>query len=313
MFLTGVDITLKRFHDTTRICGYIPRPCFAAALSPDALLSAAGEILQAIDETKNLADAIDKVHSGQSIHRAFEIFPSIRSRRWIRCLIRPVSDWAFSQMMAELDRQGADAAYLFYRAIQGSRDSAQLVGRMFETKVHVFLRSITTPRTFTAYSLDDRSNTFDIEFSSSMTHHTFGAKQYFTGRLASSVNKRESCYLKPLSRCFATFDSFLYQPENFLPGCRSLIGLQVTTAYEHPISVLGLKELQACLTPKIPALKALRPTTAEKLILLFVVPEPMGASFRKMQFKGKAAHWDAKLTQFVLELPEPEVIRSLQV
>src|SRR5882762_5029026 len=100
--------------------------------------------------------------------------------------IRPVSDWAFSQMVAKLDRQGADAAYHFYRAIQGSRNSAELVGRMFETKVHVFFQSITTPRTFTAFSLDDRSTTFDIEFSSSTTHYTSGAKQYFTGELASS-------------------------------------------------------------------------------------------------------------------------------
>ena len=87
MFLTGIDITLKQFHDTTRICGYIPCPCFTAALSPDTLLSAAGKILHAINETKNLVDAIVNVHSDQLIHRAFEIFPSIQSRRWIRCLI----------------------------------------------------------------------------------------------------------------------------------------------------------------------------------------------------------------------------------
>jgi hypothetical protein len=310
MFLAGVDITLKRFHDTTSICGYIPRPCFAAALSPDALSSATREILQAIEETENLADTIIKVHNGQPIHCAFEIFPSPLSRRWINCLIRPVSDWAFSQMVIKLDRQGADAAYYFYRAIQGSRDSAELAGRMFETKVHAFFQSITTPRSFTALSLDDRSTTFDIEFSSNTTHYTFGAKQYFTGELASSVNNRKSCYLKPLSHYFATFDSFLYHPEIFLSGCQSPIGIQVTTAYEHRISVLGLKELQACLNPKIPPLEALRPTPAEKLILLFVVPESMAASFRKMQFKGKAAHWGKKIAQFVLELPEPEVIRS---
>ena len=158
--------------------------------------------------------------------------------------------------------------------------------------------------------LDDRSTTFDIELSSSTTHYTFGAKQYFTGKLASSVNNRKSCYLKPLSRYFATFDSFLYQPEIPLSGCQSLIGFQVTTTYEHRISVVGLKELQACLNAKVPALKALRPTSAEKLILLFVVPEPMAASFRKMEFKGKAAHWGQKIAQFVLELPEPEVVRS---
>jgi hypothetical protein len=303
-------MTLKRFHDTTSICGYIPRQCFAAALSPDALLSAGRVILDAINETKNLEVAITRVHNGQPIHRAFEIFPSPNSRRWINCLIRPVSDWAFSQMMAELDRQGADAAYHFYRAIQGSRNSAELVGRMFETKAHAFFRSITKPRSFTAFSLDNRSTTFDIEFSSTTTHYTFGAKQYFAGELASSANNRKSCYLKPMSRYFATFDSFLYQPEIPLSGCQPLIGFQVTTAYEHRISVLGLKELQACLNPQVPVLKALRPTPAKKLILLFVVPEPMAASFRKMQLKGKAAYWGEKIAQFVLELPEPEVIRS---
>jgi len=87
MFLTGVDITLKRFHDTTSICGYIPLPCFAAALSPDALLSATREILEAIDETKNLADTIVKVHNGQPIHCAFEKFSSPKSKCWINCLM----------------------------------------------------------------------------------------------------------------------------------------------------------------------------------------------------------------------------------
>lgn len=249
------------------------------------------------------------MHSGQPIHRAFEISPSPQNRHWINCLIRPVSDWAFSQMVTEMDRRGADAAYRFYIAIQASQDSAGLIGRMFETKVHAFFQSITTPRSFTAISLDDRSITFDIEFSSNTTHCTFGAKQYFTSELASSANNHKSCYLKPLSRNFATFDSFLYHPENFPSGCQSLIGIQVTIAYEHRISVRGLKELQACLNG-IPSLKALRPTPAEKLILLFVVPERMAASFRKMQFKGKAAHWGEKITQFVLGLPEPEVIRS---
>jgi hypothetical protein len=310
LFLADVDITLKRFHDITSICGYIPRRCFAAGLSLEALSTATRIILTAIDETKNLSDTVAKVDNGRPIHHAFEIFPSPESRRWINCLVRPVSDWAFSQMMVELGRQGADAAYHFYEAIQGSRDSADLVGRMFETKVHVFFRSITTPRSFTAFSLDDRSTTFDIKFSSSTTHYTFGAKQRFAGKLALSVNNRESCYLKPLSRYFATFDSFLYQPEITLSGSQPLIGFQVTTAYEHRISVVGLKELQACLNPQVPPLKTLRPTQAKKLILLFVVPEPMAASFRKMQFTGNAAYWGEKITQFVLELPEPEVIRS---
>jgi hypothetical protein len=190
-------------------------------------------------------------------------------------------------MMAELDRRGADAAYQLYRDIQGSRDSTELVGRMFKHKAHAFFRSITTPRSFTILSLGDRSTTFEIGFSSNTTHYTFGSKQFFTGQLASSVNNHQSCYLKPLSCHFATFDSFLYQPEIPQSGCQPLIGFQITTAYEHHISVLGLTELQACLTRRVPALKALRPTTAEKLILLFVVPEPMAASFVKNVIRGE--------------------------
>ena len=112
LFLADVDMTLKRFHDTTSICGYIPRQCFAAALSPDALLSAGRVILDAINETKNLEVAITRVHNGQPIHRAFEIFPSPNSRRWINCLIRPVSDWAFSQMMAKPTRRRCYISFL---------------------------------------------------------------------------------------------------------------------------------------------------------------------------------------------------------
>ena len=100
-----------------------------------------------------------------------------------------------------------------------------------------------------------------------------------------------SCYLKPLSHNFATFNSFLYQPKILLPDCKSPIGFQITTASEHLICILGFKELQVCLNPKIFVFKALQPTLAENLILLFIVPEPMVTSFQKMQFKGKAAHW----------------------
>jgi hypothetical protein len=49
------------------------------------------------------------------------------------CVTRPISDWAFSQMVAELDRRDADAAYDFYRTIQGNRNSAT---QLFEIKVH---------------------------------------------------------------------------------------------------------------------------------------------------------------------------------
>ena len=54
---------------------------------------------------EKLADAVVKVHNGQPIHCAFQISPSPWSRRWESCVAEPVSDWAFAQIMADLDRQ----------------------------------------------------------------------------------------------------------------------------------------------------------------------------------------------------------------
>ena len=77
--------------------------------------------------------------------------------------------------------------------------------------------------------------------------------------------------------------------EMFQPGCQPLIGFRITTARDHRISVKDLAAIQACLKPKIPELKTLRPTTEAKWIILFVVPDDMAASFVKQQFKD-AAH-----------------------
>jgi hypothetical protein len=218
-------------------------------------------------------------------------------------------------MMAELDQQGTNAAYKYYQTIQGSRDSATLGGKMFENKVHIFFQSITRPRRFTIHSLEKSSNTFDIEFSSGTKHSTLGVTQRFAGQLASSISDSSSCYLRPLSPIFLTFDSFLYQCTMSQPGCQPLIGLQVTTADKHPISVKGLAAIQTCLTPKIPDLRALRPTTAARWIILFVVPDTMVASFKFQGFKDakKYAHWKQKTTQYVPGLSEEEVVKSLDV
>jgi hypothetical protein len=189
---------------------------------------AAQKVINAIVGTEDLAGAIRNVPTGQPIHRAFEVWPSTDITAWECCITRPISDWAFSQMVAELDRRDPDAAYDFYRTIQGTRNGAALGGQLFKIKVHKFFQSITEPRSFTIRSIDNPSATFDIELSSTIVHHAFGAGQAFAGHLTTSVRNQESCYLKPLSPIFPTFDSFLYQHEISQPGCRSLIGLQVT-------------------------------------------------------------------------------------
>jgi hypothetical protein len=307
------DITLKRFQEAARVCGLIPRLCFEVALSPTRLENAELSIINGITQCKDLVAAISDVHGDQPVpHRAFEICPSPKSRSWEACRVRPVSDWAFHQIVAALDRRDNDAAYRFYKAIQGTPDGAMIRGKLWETKVHKFFSSITRPKNFHILSLNDRSTSFDIELSSSTVRQNFESVQNFAGLLASFVKNEQSCYLKLLSPTFPTFDSFLYQHGMSQPGCQPLIGLQITDACDHPISIKGLADIETSLKPKVPELRSLRPTVARKWIILFVVPEPMATSFVEQRFKDakKSANWGVKTTQYVLGLPEQEVMRS---
>jgi hypothetical protein len=270
-------------------------------------------VVRGIRATNNLADVISDMHSAETMpHRAFEVVPSPLTRSWESCWVRPISDWAFSQMIMDLDRRGADAAYNFYLAIQGTSDGAALGGRMFEAKVHKFFDSITKPRKFCVRSLDDCSTSFDIEFSSSVSRQIFGTDHMFAGLLTSSVKAKQSCYLRPLSRTHLTFDSFLYQHGMSVPGCQPLLGCQIARTGEHPISIQGLQRTQKALSLRVPELKALRPSKTAKLIILFVVPESISASFIKQRFKDakKFAHWRSKTSQYVVGLPEREVLRT---
>jgi len=145
-----------------------------------------------------------------------------------------------------------------------------------------------------------------------MKYCSFGGTQHFSGQLATAVNDGKSCYLRPISSVFPSFDSFLYQHGVLRAGYRSLMGLQVTTAKENPISVKGLVEAQKSLKCRIPELNALRPIKSQKWIILFVVPATMMASFELQRFKDsvKDAHWAEKTSQFVLGLPVQEVFKS---
>ena len=293
------------------MCGYIPRACFAAAVSPEGLSTAKATIHNAIKGTEKLADAVVGVHGAQLIHRAFLIVPGSNTNRyWESCVAEPVSDWAFSDILTELDERGTNEAYNFYRMIQGG-DGAGLSGKMFEKKVHRFFRSINQPKSFTIRSLDNRSTTFNITFSSETVHHTFSTLQRLAGELVLSANRCTSCYLVPESPVFATFDSFLYQHNVSQHDCSSLIGFQITTASKHPISMKGLADVQKCLNRQFPELKALRPTKATKWIILFVVPESVAGSFVRQGFEGaKKGDWSVKTTQYILGLPEEEVFKS---
>ncbi|KAM6499266.1 hypothetical protein JOM56_004774 [Amanita muscaria] len=161
LFLQSNDITLERLQEASCICGNIPRECFVAAVSPR-LSSAKDKIRNAIDLTDNLSRTIINMKVGGEtvIHRAFQIRPLYEDRLWNSCVVEPVSDWAFSEMMDVLDKRRAGSAYEFYCAIKGCRDGAALAGRTFENHLHKFLK--TSSRTFTIESLDNRSATLEI-------------------------------------------------------------------------------------------------------------------------------------------------------
>ncbi|KIL65077.1 hypothetical protein M378DRAFT_162321, partial [Amanita muscaria Koide BX008] len=238
LFLQSNDITLKRLQEASCICGNIPRECFAAAVSPLHLSSAKDRIRHAIVQTDNLSRTIINMKVGGEtvIHRAFQICPLSEGRLWNNCLVEPVSDWAFSEMMDVLDKRRAGSAYEFYLC----RNGAALAGRAFENHLHEFLK--TSSRTFTIESLDDRSATLEIRFTSDTKR--FGDMKCFSGHLALSVKSETSCYLQPLSPVFPSFDSFLYQPGISQSGFSRLIALQATTAANHAIKIKGLEDVQ---------------------------------------------------------------------
>jgi hypothetical protein len=188
------------------------------------------------------------------IHPAFQICPS-EHQFWCSCFIEPVSDWAFLQMITELDQRSADAVYNFYSAIGWCPNYDTLERMMLETKLHLFLCcTIDNPWTFTIQSLNDRSTTtLDIEFSSNTQHLTFRTSQHFASLLASSVRSNKSCCLKLLSPVFQSFHSFLYQHGVFPSGCSPLIALQVVTSTHamDPISIDHLEKVQKSLALQI--------------------------------------------------------------
>jgi hypothetical protein len=139
------------------------------------------------------------------------------------------------------------------KSLSGPKDST-LLPRFAENygniQVHKFFRKIADPVHFLIHSLSDRSTVFDvgeggtstfsdIEFSSMTSYKDFGPNQIFEGQLASSMKEEETCYLRPLSHNFATFNFFLYQRSVVRPGYQPLISAQVTDTPEHPLATVA--------------------------------------------------------------------------
>jgi hypothetical protein len=74
-----------------------------ALASPAALETATQKIINVISAPlQDLASAIHNMAIGDLIY-AFEVSPSPDIRTWECFVTRPISDWAFSQLVAALD------------------------------------------------------------------------------------------------------------------------------------------------------------------------------------------------------------------
>jgi hypothetical protein len=107
-----------------------------------------------------------------------------------------------------------------------------------------------------------------------------------------------------MNRNFATLGSFLYLPGFNHPGVQPLLGLQMTDANHHDISLKGLQGAQTACKTTIPELNALRPSAQQQWIIIFVVPAFIGACFGVQKIKDDCKHWESKTAQYILELPE---------
>lgn len=213
------------------------------------------------------------------------------------------------EMLDVLHQNYRDHAYKFYCIIKGYPDSSQLCGRIFESYFHRYLRYLKDSRTFIIKPLDNRAATPEITFTVNKdSHHSFTDLKKLSEQLKSTVKNNTSCYFRPDSPVFPTFDSFLYQPEISDHGLSPLIALQVTTAASHGIKIKGLKELQSSLNLRNTFLKNLRPTNNRKIIILFLVPDDLEKTFGMQKITGKGAEvWYKKTVQYVLGIPEKEL------
>jgi hypothetical protein len=303
LFLQMTDITLKRLQQASLICGNIPRTCFEAAMSLTDICEAEDVIKNAIEDTKDLFKVTSNIQNGDDrhiTHRAFQVHPkSSDNRFWHNSVAKPVSAWAFFQMLNVLHRRNRGDAYRLYCKIKAYPESSQLRGNMFEHYLHPYLKC---PRTFTIKSLDDGAATLRVDFIVNADNHL--SFTYLSEELVLSVKSNKSHYLRPGSPVFPSFDSFLYQPENSHLGFSPLIALQVTTAAKHEIKLKGLMDIGSAL--QNPYLENLRPERNRKMIILFVVPDDLEPSFRTQKIHGakkEVGPWYNKTAQYVLGLP----------
>ena len=302
LFIAKKDITLRRFWETACICGFVPREFLKAAGSPVARAMVRTNISQAIEQCKDIKEAMISVAGNLVVpHCAFVVYPGDEYRSLVGCLVKPISEYAMDTIIMTLDERSADAAFNLYESIRGTSLAAAFRGKIWERKVQRYFRR--TASSFAIRSLDDRP-TRSWSLSKDVKHFDFGPPQMLAVEIERCVKAGESVYLQSTSDNFASLDSIVYQPTE------PLIGIQITDALDHPIKATGLSSLQRLLKPKDTLLAGLRPTVRNPWILLFVVPTPMENSFTRQVITGVAVNWSRETSQYVLGLDQREVFHA---
>jgi hypothetical protein len=295
------------------VCGTVPRLCFQYAPSDESLDEGKSFFKVAINEIKDLPRAIRNIHGNVEFpHRIFEIYPGDHSRSFDLCRARPQSKWVLQQLMVEMNERRKNGAYDFYQTIRATSDASTLRGRMWEGQVHKYFCSISDERTFYATSLDDHAKTICFSLSGGVDRKDFGTIQAFQGELASHIRDHKSCYLRPVSKTFATVDSVIFVPDCPQSEHPPVLFCQMADCLTHHINTSGLENIQRSFSRRIPELKSLRPAAGRKWAILFIVPKPTGSAFTEQNFSdAKGARiWGPKVAQYVLELDPVEVWRA---
>jgi hypothetical protein len=228
------------------------------------------------------------------------------NRLFNTAIFHAASTWILDELLLAYEVRMDDAAWAFYKAIEGKRDAASLLGRIWERQVHKFFTSRTDPFTLTATSLEGPPATaLTLEVPVGIRRRDFDFRSYLA-ILEDAIQQRTAHYLVPIDPNFPTIDSVFYKPdEAFYP-------LQMTLALNHPPKVAGFKRLQKW--TKLRSLAApLRPNANKPWHLIFVVPKGSGGTFSKQGFVGTETDvkvWAKKIRQFVLELPKDEVLKA---
>ena len=273
---------------------------FLVVRSPNALAKAEKKIRYAILCCADIERAIAKVAGDLPVpHCAFMIYPGDETRSLVMCLVKPVSDWALDLVVDTLESRHAEAAYELYQRIDGYWPASAFRAQLWEYKVQRYLCS-SNLLSFRIQCLEDGdSSTMEWNPFKNMSTFDFGPSKEMVSHFHECNAANKAGYFRPKSKTSESFDPSDYEPK------KPLVNIQVTENHDHPIKteLLG------------PSDAVLKPLVSQPWIILFIVPIPMQATFKKQKFvqttlkkqKSGPNVWKKKAKQYVLGLDKYDV------